>query len=90
MYALKLYGPRTGKQNSYGAVRAPWVDMRFLFKTAREQPGKKPIRVPGVWCDWGIKETSKVSFLFSTTTAHLRLKKTWIITYIYRPLLQYI
>ena len=33
-----------------GPVRAPWVDVQFLFKTAREQP----IRAPGVWCDWGI------------------------------------
>ena len=32
-------------------VWAPWVDVRFLFKTAREQP----VRGPGVWCDWGIK-----------------------------------
>ena len=50
MHALKLYGPRTGRQNSYGAARGPWVDVRFLFKTAREQP----VRGPGVWCDWGI------------------------------------
>ena len=50
MHALKLYGPRTGRQNLYGAARAPWVDVRFLFKTAREQP----VRGPGVWCDWGI------------------------------------
>ena len=35
MHALKLYGPRTGRQNSYGAVR-------FLFKTACEQPGNSP------------------------------------------------
>ena len=53
MHALKLYGLCTGRQNSYSAarVRASWVDVRFLFKTAREQP----IRGPGVWCDWGIK-----------------------------------
>ena len=38
MHASKLYGPRTGRQNSYGAARGPWVDVRFLFKTAREQP----------------------------------------------------
>ena len=37
MHALKLYRPRTGRQNSYGAVWAPWVDVRFLFKTAWEQ-----------------------------------------------------
>ena len=33
MHVLKLNG-----QNSYDAVRASWVDVRFLFKTAREQP----------------------------------------------------
>ena len=34
MHALKLYGPRTGRQNSYGAARSPW--------TAREQPARGP------------------------------------------------
>ena len=52
MHALKLYGPRTGGQNSYGAARAPWVDVRFWFKTAREQP----VRGPGVWCASGISQ----------------------------------
>ena len=33
-----------------GPMRVPWMDVRFLFKTAREQP----VRGPGVWCDWGI------------------------------------
>ena len=42
MLALKLYGPRTGRQNSYGAARGPWVDVRFFFKTTREQPGNSP------------------------------------------------
>ena len=42
MHALKLYGPRTRRQNSYGAARDPWVDVRFLFKTACEQPGNSP------------------------------------------------
>ena len=55
MHALKLYGPRTGRQNSYGAARGP-VSGRTIFVqnnlwTAREQP----VRGPGVWCDWGIK-----------------------------------
>ena len=45
MHALKLYGPRTGGQNSYDAARDPWVDVRFLFKTAREQPGNNPYGV---------------------------------------------
>ena len=42
MHALKLYGSRTGRQNSYGAARGPWVNLRFLFKTAREQPRNSP------------------------------------------------
>ena len=55
MHALKTAGPaREGKfvRRRTGPVRAPWVDVRFLFKTAREQP----VRGPGVWCDWGIIE----------------------------------
>ena len=42
MHALKLYGPCTGRQNSYGAVRASWVDIRILFKTPLGQPGNSP------------------------------------------------
>ena len=57
MHALKLYGSRTGRQNSYGAARGcvgP-VSGRTIFVqnslwTAREQP----VRGPGVWCHWGI------------------------------------
>ena len=33
MYALKLYGFRTGRQNSYGLTRGLWVDVWLLFKT---------------------------------------------------------
>ena len=54
MHALKLYGRITRRPNLYGAIQGPygppWVEVRFLFKTAREQP----VRGPGVWCDWGI------------------------------------
>ena len=59
MHALKLYGPHKGRQISYGAARAPWVDARFLFKTAREQP----VRGAGVWCDWGIRVGSRTGCL---------------------------
>ena len=38
MHALKLYGPHKGRQNSCAATRGPCLDVRFLFKTAREQP----------------------------------------------------
>ena len=58
MHALKLYGPRTGRQNSYGAALGPCVDVRFLFKTAREQP----VRGPGVLCDWGIRQGALLFF----------------------------
>ena len=36
-HALKRYGFRNGRQNSYGATQGPWVDVRFLYKTTREQ-----------------------------------------------------
>ena len=31
-----------GMQNSHGAARGPWVDVRFLFKSPWEQPGNSP------------------------------------------------
>ena len=47
MHALKLYGPRTGRQNSYGAVQGPYgpVSGRTIFVqnspgTARTGPGR--------------------------------------------------
>ena len=36
-------------------MRAPWVDVRFLFKTAREQS----VWGPGVWCDWDIRNLTE-------------------------------
>ena len=48
------YGEAKFVRRRTGPVRAPWVDVRFLFKTAREQP----VRGPGVWCDWGIMPRS--------------------------------
>ena len=48
------YGEAKFVRRRTGPVRAPWVDVRFLFKTAREQP----VRGPGVWCDWGITSVS--------------------------------
>ena len=48
MHALKLYGPRTGRQNSYGAARGPcrpreWTyDVQNRLWTAREQPVRGP------------------------------------------------
>ena len=48
MHALKLYGPRTGRQNSYGAC----ADSMSGGTTAWEQP----VWGPGVWCGWGITQ----------------------------------
>ena len=50
MYALKLYGDAKIIRHHTGPVRAPLVDVRFLFITAREQH----VRGPGERCDWGI------------------------------------
>ena len=79
MHALKLYGPRTERQNSYRAVRVPWVNVRFLFKTAQEQP----VRDPGVWCDWGI---SKVLKFFTERAAAFSVPKFPFATIILRCL----
>ena len=61
---LAPYGEAKFVRRRTGPVRAPWVDVRFLFKTARKQPGnspetarEQPVRVPGMWCDWGISAT---------------------------------
>ena len=48
------YGEAKFVRRRTGPVRAPWVDVRFLFKTAREQP----LRDPGMWCDWSINGAS--------------------------------
>ena len=72
MHALKYYGPRTGRQNSYGATRGPCVSGRTVFVqnghwTAREQPS----RDPGLWCDRG--DRSMAVFIdFSVVLAPLR------------------
>ena len=46
------YGEPKFVRRRTGLVRAAWEDVRFLFKTAREQP----VRGPGVWCEWGISK----------------------------------
>ena len=47
MHALKLSmeSTRVRRQNSHGAARAPCVDIRFLFRTAQEQPMSNPYGV---------------------------------------------
>ena len=49
MHALKLYGPRTGRQHSYGAARGPCVSREWTHDFCSKQPVGQ-----GVWCDWVI------------------------------------
>ena len=42
MHALKLYGPRTGRQNSYGAARAPCGPREWTYEFCSKQPGNSP------------------------------------------------
>ena len=49
MHALKLYGPRTGRQNSYGAAQGLCGPHEWMYDFCSKQPGNSP----RVWCDWG-------------------------------------
>ena len=42
MHALKLYGPRTGRQNSYGAARGPFGPRESTYGFCSKQPGNSP------------------------------------------------
>ena len=42
MHALKLYGPRTGRRNSYGAVRGPCGPREWTLDFCLKQPGNSP------------------------------------------------
>ena len=42
MHALKLYGPRTGEQNSYGAARGPCGPREWTYDFCSKQPGNSP------------------------------------------------
>ena len=42
MHALKLYGPRTGRQNSYGAARGPCGPHEWTYNFCSKQPGNSP------------------------------------------------
>ena len=42
MHALKLYGPRTGRQNSYGAARGPCAPREWTYDFCSKQPGNSP------------------------------------------------
>ena len=49
MHALKLYGPRTGRQNSYGAARGPNAPREWTYNLCSKQPGNSPYGARG--CD---------------------------------------
>ena len=42
MHVLKLYGPRTGRQNSYDAVRGPSGPREWTYDFCSKQPGNSP------------------------------------------------
>ena len=42
MHALKLNGPRTGGQNSYGAARDPHGSLEWTYDFCSKQPGNNP------------------------------------------------
>ena len=42
MHALKLYGSRTGRQNSYGAARGPCGPREWTYDFCSKQPGNSP------------------------------------------------
>ena len=59
MHALKLYGARTGRQNSYGAARGPCGPREWTYDFCSKQRVNSPGTArtgPGVWCDWGIND----------------------------------
>ena len=54
MHALKLYGPRTGRQNLYGAARVPYGPREWTDDVCSKQPGNSPYGarecdVTGAW-----------------------------------------
>ena len=42
LHALKLYGPRTGRQNSYGAARGSCGPREWTYDFCSKQPGNNP------------------------------------------------
>ena len=42
MHALKLYGPRTGRQNSYGAARGPCGPREWTYDFCSKHTGNSP------------------------------------------------
>ena len=42
MHVLKLYGPRTGRQKSYGTARGPCGPHEWTYDFCSKQPGNSP------------------------------------------------
>ena len=42
MHTFKLYGPRTGRQNSYGTARVPCGPREWTYDFCSKQPGNTP------------------------------------------------
>ena len=70
MHALKLYGSRTGRQNSYGAARGPCGPREWTYDFCSKQPGNSPGPGSVMWLrhDWGI--TRRQSSLYSAGLSH--------------------
>ena len=49
MHALKLYGPRTGRQNSYGAARGPCGPREWTHDFCSKQPVNSPGTGSVIW-----------------------------------------
>ena len=56
MHALKLYGTRTGRQNSYGAARVTYGPREWTYDFCFKKKHWTAIRGSWVWCDWGIRD----------------------------------
>ena len=60
-----------------GPVWATWVDVRFLFNTAREQARNSRYGALGVWCDSGINKSNQYR-TDSINGTHISLSNTWL------------
>ena len=74
MHALKPYGPRTGRHNSYGAARDPYGPREWTYGFCSKQSGNSPRTTraaPGVWCDGGIR------YIQETETRTMAIMIAW-------------
>ena len=70
MHALKLYGPRTGRQNPHGARAGP-LNGRTIF--VQNSPGTA-VRALGVWCDWGTNAGRLLNWPLRTNISEMLLE----------------